>query len=64
MEFDEGPTARHCWNCEYRIRHENTVCPECGGSLQQRYLRAGCLSSSPGLVLLGLGLAWLLRQLA
>jgi predicted RNA-binding Zn-ribbon protein involved in translation (DUF1610 family) len=31
-------------------------CVECGGSLQQRYLRFGCLSSGPGIVLA----SWLL----
>ncbi len=35
------------------------VCPECAGSLQQRYLRAGCLSSGPAVFLAYLGyLAW------
>ncbi len=33
------------------------VCEKCGGSLQQRYLRAGCLSSAPKLVLWALVLA-------
>lgn len=27
------------------------VCPECAGSLQQRFLKAGCLHSGPALVL-------------
>jgi hypothetical protein len=40
------------------------VCPTCGGSLQQRYLRAGCLSSAPPLLLLAVGLRWLFEQLA
>ena len=29
------------------------LCPACGGSLQQRHLAAGCLSSAPGVLLLG-----------
>lgn len=29
------------------------TCPACAGSLQQRYLRSGCLSSKPLLLLLG-----------
>ncbi len=33
------------------------VCGACGGSLQQRYLKAGCISSAPKLVLFALGLA-------
>jgi predicted amidophosphoribosyltransferase len=34
------------------------ACPSCAGSLQQRFLRAGCLSSAPRLFLLALA-AWL-----
>lgn len=34
------------------------VCPECGGSLQQRHLKAGCLHTGPGLFLLG----WLILR--
>ena len=37
-------------------------CPKCGGSLQQRYLKAGCLSSAPKLVLFGAGIWWLVRE--
>ncbi|MEZ5978440.1 MAG: hypothetical protein R3F34_09500 [Planctomycetota bacterium] len=33
-------------------------CPECGGSLQKRYLESGCLTSKPMLVLLAAGIAW------
>ncbi len=36
------------------------VCPECGGSIQQRYLKAGCLTSAPPLLLIALGTLWLL----
>jgi hypothetical protein len=36
-------------------------CPRCAGSLQQRYLRWGCLSSAPKLLVLALGLWWLAR---
>ena len=32
-------------------------CPSCAGSLQQRYLRAGCLHSAPRLVIFG-ALLW------
>jgi predicted amidophosphoribosyltransferase len=38
------------------------VCPKCGGSLQQRYLKAGCISSAPKLLILGAGLWWLVRE--
>ena len=31
------------------------ICPECGGSLQKRYLTAGCLTSKPMLLLIGAG---------
>ena len=33
------------------------VCPECAGSLQKRYLRAGCVSSGPALLLVLASLA-------
>lgn len=33
-------------------------CPECAGSLQQRYLKAGCLSSAPRLLLVAWALWW------
>lgn len=29
------------------------VCPACAGSLQQRHLRAGCISTGPAVFLLG-----------
>lgn len=32
------------------------VCPDCGGSLQKRYLTWGCLSSAPPVLLAGLAL--------
>lgn len=38
------------------------ACPHCGGSLQQRYLKAGCLTSAPKLLLVGAGLWWLVRE--
>ncbi len=40
------------------------VCPECMGSLQQRFLKLGCISSGPALILLALGLRWLLGCVA
>lgn len=38
------------------------VCPHCAGSLQQRYLTAGCLSSAPKLFLVGAALWWWLAR--
>ncbi|MEM7515743.1 MAG: hypothetical protein AAF368_02305 [Planctomycetota bacterium] len=51
-------TDEQCPHCGAPLPSENRprVCPSCAGSLQQRYLRAGCLSSAPKL-LLGLVLA-------
>lgn len=31
------------------------VCPVCGGSLQQRFFTAGCLSSAPPVILIAFG---------
>jgi predicted amidophosphoribosyltransferase len=39
-------------------------CPQCAGSLQQRYLKAGCLSSAPKLIAVSVAVGWLLRELA
>ncbi|MCC6408980.1 MAG: hypothetical protein IT453_17600 [Planctomycetes bacterium] len=38
------------------------VCPQCAGSLQQRYLKAGCLTSAPKLLLVGASLWWLVER--
>ena len=35
------------------------MCPSCGGSIQKRYLTAGCLSSAPPLILFALLARWL-----
>jgi hypothetical protein len=39
------------------------MCPQCGGSLQKRFLTAGCLSSAPPLVLAAWGLWHLVEHL-
>jgi predicted amidophosphoribosyltransferase len=39
------------------------VCPACGGSLQKRFLTAGCLSSAPPIVLAAWGLWHVVEQL-
>lgn len=55
--------ARHCPHCKAELGEPMPrSCPKCGGSLQQRYLRAGCLSSAPKLLLFGAGLWWLVRE--
>ncbi|QDV08678.1 hypothetical protein Poly30_42310 [Planctomycetes bacterium Poly30] len=50
----------HCPHCGIKLEAPlPRVCPECAGSLQQRYLKAGCLSSGPAIFLAGLAyLAW------
>ncbi|MEO0650053.1 MAG: hypothetical protein AAFZ65_05195, partial [Planctomycetota bacterium] len=63
LEFEECP------HCGVALPEETPrTCPECGGSLQQRYLQAGCLSSKPMLLLLGAGLLarvlWLMVEAA
>lgn len=45
-----------CPHCDAELPKETPrVCPSCGGSLQQRYLSAGCLSSKPILLLVAAG---------
>lgn len=54
---------KHCPHCGAELpKPKPRVCPTCGGSIQQRYLRAGCLSSAPPLFLLGAA-AWHLIEL-
>ena len=49
----------HCPHCDAALPEPKPrVCPACGGSLQQRYLRLGCLSSAPKLLALG----WILHE--
>ena len=58
--------ADRCPHCAEELpktspEERGAVCPRCGGSLQQRYLRAGCFSSAPPVLLAGvLVLRWLL----
>ncbi len=48
----------HCPHCgEDLPEPKPRVCPACMGSLQQRFLRAGCLSSAPPVLLFALVLA-------
>jgi len=40
--------TERCPHCGAELPEETPrVCPECGGSIQQRYLAWGCLSSAP-----------------
>lgn len=56
--------AKRCPHCGAPLEQPpQRVCTSCGGSLQQRYLQAGCFSSSPVLfALVGAGalFAWLM----
>jgi hypothetical protein len=55
--------ADRCPHCRAELeRPLPRACPACGGSLQKRYLSAGCLTSRPMLVLLAVGGLWLLRR--
>ena len=53
----------HCPHCKAEIpRPAPRSCPVCGGSLQQRFLSLGCLTTKPLALLAGLGLFWLLYR--
>jgi predicted amidophosphoribosyltransferase len=55
--------TRRCPHCSAELGQPTPrSCPACGGSLQQRYLRAGCLSSAPKLLLFAAGIWWLVRE--
>jgi hypothetical protein len=43
---------------EQRLR----ACPQCAGSLRQKHLKAGCLTSAPKQLLLWGALAWLAQD--
>ena len=54
-----------CPHCKVELPEETPrSCPDCGGSLQQRYLRSGCITSAPKALLFALGAWSLLRWLA
>jgi hypothetical protein len=38
------------------------MCPKCGGSLQQRFLKLGCLSTAPKIVLVACAI-WAAREI-
>lgn len=57
--------AKRCPHCSAELPTPRPrSCPKCAGSLQQRFLQLGCLSSAPPLLLFGLGLYPCLRALA
>jgi hypothetical protein len=48
--------AKRCPHCKALLPAPvPRVCPACAGSLQRRFLTAGCLTSAPKLLLVGLG---------
>jgi predicted amidophosphoribosyltransferase len=56
--------ADECPHCKAELPAEiPRSCPKCGGSLQQRYLKSGCLSSAPKAILFALGAWFALREL-
>lgn len=56
--------GRECPHCGAALPEAKPrMCPACGGSLQQRYLKAGCLSSAPPALLAVGALAWALAEL-
>lgn len=58
-------TDKHCPHCKSEIPEPRPrVCHECGGSLQQRFLSAGCLTSAPKLLLFAVGAWWALGALS
>ena len=51
--------GKHCPHCRSKLPEPKPrACPECGGSLHQRFLKAGCLSSAPVVFLLIFAGAW------
>lgn len=56
--------AKHCPHCKAALTQPlPRTCPECAGSLQQRFLASGCLTTKPPVIafLLAGGLALALR---
>lgn len=50
--------TRTCPHCKAALPQPTPrVCPQCAGSLQQRFLKIGCLTTAPKLFLLG-AVAW------
>jgi len=50
--------GKRCPHCRAELpAPKPRACPECGGSLQQRFLAAGCLTSAPKVLLIA-ALGW------
>jgi hypothetical protein len=55
--------AKDCPHCGAELPEPKPrSCPKCAGSLQQRHLKIGCLSSAPKLVALALAIWWLVHR--
>jgi predicted amidophosphoribosyltransferase len=55
--------TRTCPHCKAALPLPTPrVCPQCAGSLQQRFQKFGCLTTAPKLFLLGV-VAWVVREL-
>lgn len=52
-----------CPHCRAKLPEPKPrACPVCAGSLNQRFLKIGCLTSAPPLLAIGIGLVeWLER---
>jgi len=51
--------AETCPHCKKELEKPlPRACPKCGGSLQKRYLTAGCLTSKPLVLLAAVGALW------
>jgi len=56
--------TRRCPHCKAELPDPTPrMCPSCGGSLQHRHLRMGCLTTAPKVVLVAGGL-WALGKFA
>ena len=55
--------TRRCPHCKAELPDPTPrMCPSCGGSLQQRHLKLGCLTSAPKIVLVACAV-WAAREL-
>jgi hypothetical protein len=57
--------AKKCPHCGAKLPQPvPRACPECAGSLQKRFVTAGCLTSAPKLFLLGYAAWWIASRVA
>lgn len=53
----------HCPHCGAELPSPKPLlCPQCAGSLRQKHLKAGCLSSAPKLLVSAAALSWVLLE--